>query len=486
MTSADVVIVGGGGAALATLAHLPAHMRAVIVTPPQDRPATAWAKGGLAAATGPGDTCEAHLADTLRAAAGLADRLAARILAEEAPIALKELAALGVGFDPSPALEAAHSHPRIHHAGGDRTGRAVLAALRRHPKVRETPRLQAHLAGLLVGDEGARGVILETSGETVTLLSPRLVLATGGYASLWRHRTTPPHATGEGTLLAYLAGAVLVDLEFVQFHPTALALGPSPLPLATEALRGSGARLVDAAGTPIAPGPAGDLAPRDVVARAIASHPGPVYLDARPIGARRLTAEFPAFTAAAKRRGLDPAYDLVPVVPAAHYTMGGILTDTHGRTSIDRLWAIGETACTGVHGANRLASNSLIEGLVWGRRAAADLAEAPVPPSPTSSLSRVMMPPRRADLLARSRTLLDRAAGLVRDGTMLARALGELDAAPPDPRCHLARLVIESALARTESAGSHFRSDADAGDPRYRLVHEIGSPPRRQARSPWT
>jgi len=486
VTSADVVIVGGGGAALSTLAHLPPRMRAIIVTPPRDSPATAWAKGGLAAATGPNDSPEAHLADTLHAAAGLADDLAARILAEEAPLALKELLAIGVPFDRSCALEGGHSCARIHHAGGDRTGLAVLTALRHHPRVRESARVRAVLDGLLLDDHGIQGVTLRTSTDTLTISTPRVILATGGYASLWRHRTTPPLATGEGILLAYLAGATLVDLEFVQFHPTAIALGRSPLPLATEALRGHGAHLVDAAGVRLTNGPGGDLAPRDVVARVLASYPGPTYLDARSIGARGLREKFPAFYAAAMRHGHDPSRDLVPVVPAAHYTMGGILTDTYGRTTVTGLWAVGEAACTGLHGANRLASNSLVEGLVWGRRAASDIAATPATSGRPLRPVQIATPPRSRAGLARSRALLARVAGVVRDGPTLASALSELSEASLDSSRHLARLVIESALARTESVGSHLRQDAAKADPHYRILHQLGMPPRRAPRAPWT
>jgi L-aspartate oxidase len=353
--------------------------------------ATAWAQGGIAAAIFAGDAPARHAADTLAAGAGLGDPEAVRLLTHDGPARIRDLIRFGVAFDRDESglargLEAAHSRARILHAGGDRTGAAIQAALiatawRRGIRVVEHTTLLDLVveAGRVVGvraiaGDGADGMPCELRADAV-------VLATGGAGCLYRHTTNPEVATGDGVAAAARAGAAVADLEFVQFHPTALAVPGTPL--ISEAVRGEGAVLRDADGRRflVDLDPRAELAPRDVVARAVwrrmAEQRGePVVLDATHLGAERLAARFPGVDAACRAAGFDWSRDPVPVVPAAHYAMGGVVTDLSGRTSLPGLWAVGEVARTGVHGANRLASNSLLEGAVFGERAARDIAAA--------------------------------------------------------------------------------------------------------------
>src|SRR5262245_1083 len=347
--------------------------------------ASAWAQGGIAVALGPGDSPSQHAADTLAASDGLADPEAVRILTSEGPGRIYELLALGARFDRGPdgrlrfGLEAAHTRPRIIHAGGDRTGAALIGCLaqvvRSHPLVE----LMEHteVTALLLAEGRAVGVAALCAGEARIIPASAVVLATGGVGQLYAITTNPKVATADGWALAHRAGAQLRDLEFLQFHPTALKLpGVNPAPLISEAVRGAGAILVDRDGHRFAldADPRGELAPRDVVARAVAAADatGGAWLDARDID--DFPTRFPGITAILTSHGLDAAHDLLPVAPALHYAMGGVRTDLEGRSTLPGLWAVGEVASTGVHGANRLASNSLLEGLVFADRAGHALA----------------------------------------------------------------------------------------------------------------
>jgi len=413
----EVLVVGAGVAGLsAALGCAPRRVTLLTKTPLGAGGSTAWAQGGIAAALAADDAPELHAADTRAAAAGLAVDAAVERLTGEGPRRIAALLALGARFDRDPATgglalgrEAAHGRRRILHAGGDATGaelsRALAAAVRRagHVRVEEG----SFALDLAVDPRGGRrrvvgALALDPDGRRVLHLAGAVVLATGGAGRLYRHTTNPPEVTADGLAMAARAGARLADLEFVQFHPTALAatrVRPSagegtarparraaapPLPLLTEALRGEGAVLVDERGRRFMPAehPAGELAPRDVVARAIhrrLAAGGRVFLDARAAVGERFPDRFPTAFRAAGAAGLDPRTGPLPVVPAAHYHMGGLATDLAGRTSLPGLWACGETASNGVHGANRLASNSLLDGLVFGAGVADDLRTTPVP-----------------------------------------------------------------------------------------------------------
>jgi L-aspartate oxidase len=349
--------------------------------------ASAWAQGGIAVALGPGDSPSQHAADTMAASDGLADPEAVRILTSEGPGRIYELLAMGARFDRGPdgrlrlGLEAAHTRPRIIHAGGDRTGAALISCLaqvvRSHPLIE----LMEHteVTAILVSEGRAVGVaVLCAGGVGRTLAASAVVLATGGVGQLYAITTNPRVATADGWALAHGAGAELRDIEFLQFHPTALKLpGINPAPLISEAVRGAGALLIDRDGNRFAldADPRGELAPRDVVARAVAAAnaAGGAWLDARDID--DFPTRFPGITAILAEHGLDASRDLLPVAPALHYAMGGVRTDLEGRSTLPGLWAVGEVASTGVHGANRLASNSLLEGLVFADRAGHALAD---------------------------------------------------------------------------------------------------------------
>ncbi|MGR0219616.1 L-aspartate oxidase [Agromyces sp. ZXT2-6] len=481
--------------------------------------ATAWAQGGIAAAIFAGDAPARHAADTLIAGAGLGDPEAVRVLTDEGPARIRDLIRFGVAFDRDDSgiargLEAAHSRSRILHAGGDATGAAIQAALiatvrRRGVRVLERTSLvdlvvdAGRVAGIRVipgvRDGSAASVGAEGMGE---LRADAVVLATGGAGCLFRYTTNPEIATGDGVAAAARAGAEVADLEFVQFHPTALAVPGTPL--ISEAVRGEGAVLRDAEGRRFLAhvDPRAELAPRDVVARAVwrrmAEQDGtPVVLDATHLGAARLASRFPGIDAACRAAGFDWAREPVPVVPAAHYAMGGVVTDLAGRTSLPGLWAVGEVARTGVHGANRLASNSLLEGAVFAERAARDLGSAasaapPATPSPAPVAGRITRhaaplgaPAGSSDdsLLAApamANAVVDRGelqqlmwdrVGLDRDAEGLAAASARLAGwhapEPVDRRSaedrnllDLARLTVAAAMARTESAGAHTRTDA--------------------------
>jgi L-aspartate oxidase len=488
----DVLVIGAGVAGLA--AALAVEGRSVLVaseTPLGRDLASAWAQGGIAAALGGADSPRLHAADTVAAGAGIVARDAVETLANEAPAAVDALVRLGVPFarDAGGALalglEGAHGQRRIVHAA-DATGAAIVDALVAEARGRPNVRLCAGLraTALLQRSDGrvAGAVLLAPGGEEIVVEAGAVILATGGFGGLFARTTTPAGARGAGIALAARAGATLADLEFVQFHPTALRIAADPLPLVSEAVRGEGALLVDGTGARIMTGidPRGELAPRDIVARAVSACEaagGRVFLDARAALGERFPARFPGIFAVAQRAGLDPRIAPLPVTAATHYTIGGVATDTDGRTSLPGLWACGEVAATGLHGANRLASNSLVEGLVFGARAGRDVAAraaergAPALPGPR----RVRL--GRGDCAAALRPLraaMSAGLGVVRDEDGIAGALqtfAALERTVDDDRIADAALVAaavaRAALARRESRGAHLRADYPTSDPRW-------------------
>lgn len=429
----------------------------------------------MAAALSFSDTPVLHAADTHVAGAGLVEPEAVRLLTEDGRATVEWLAALGAPFDRDAngdfavSLEAAHSKARVARVGGDGAGRAILSAL--VTSVRAAPHVtvweDARLRGLIQDATGrVRGALIERAGgRLIEVLAPAVVLATGGAGGLFARTTTPAALLGEGLALAWRAGAEIVDPEFVQFHPTAMDVGLDPMPLATEALRGEGARLIDRHGDYLlGPEPDADLKPRDIVARAVhlaVSEGRGAFLDARAaIGAHFSTA-FPAVFAACMRAGIDPRESPIPVAPAAHYHMGGIAAGADGHTTLPGLYAVGECASTGVHGANRLASNSLLEAASFGRRTGRAAAAETLRDGP------VIVPPAPSDLspeaLVTLREVMSADVGVVRDAAGLARAIAAislLEQTTPDALPLLtARLIAASALARHESRGGHYRSD---------------------------
>jgi L-aspartate oxidase len=458
---ADLVVVGGGVAGLYAALCAAADADVVVLSKGSLlSSSSALAQGGVAAAVGRDDEPALHAEDTLRAGRGLCRSSAVRSLTEEAPARLADLVDLGVEFDPELGLEGGHSRSRVAHVDGAATGRRIARVLA--GRVLAHPRIRVHegerALALRRSTDGCRGV--ET--ERRSLDAGATLLATGGYAALWERTTNPPGTVGDGLLLAHRAGAALADLEFVQFHPTVLANNGL---LLSEALRGAGALLVDEEGRRFTD----ELAPRDVVARAIAAR-GCARLDLRPVDRER----FPALMGAIEVEGFDPGVEPIPVAPAAHYTMGGIATDLDGRTEVPGLYAAGECACTGVHGANRLASNSLLECLVFGRRAALaalgnECHDSGTPPvTDTSGEERVSVSLRRE---------LWKEAGLVRD----AGGLGRLGRASHP----LARAIAASALAREESRGSHFRADFPQEDDAF-AAHTVIRPGREPVFEQWS
>jgi L-aspartate oxidase len=472
-----VVIVGAGLAGLtAALAAAPAKVLVLTDAALNHGCSSAWAQGGMAAALSSGDTPELHAADTVSAGAGLVDAAMASLLAREGPAAVRALAALGAPFDRTPdgefaqSLEAAHGRARVARVKGDQAGRAIMEAVTvavlaaPHVEVRTGMKLR----GLLQDAAGrVRGVVAESDGTLVEIVARAVVLATGGIGGLYKVTTTPAELVGDGLGLAALAGARIADAEFVQFHPTAIDIGRDPAPLATEALRGEGAVLTNADGERFMSRYHVDaeLAPRDVVARAIhaelAAGRG-AFLDARQAVGAHFPEEFPAVFAACMSGGVDPRTQPIPVAPACHYHMGGVATDEHGATSLPGLFAAGECASTGVHGANRLASNSLLEAAVFGTRAGAAARDFV---DPGTGVARVTLSPELpSHALQVLRRAMSRDAGVVRDAEGLRRLLNDIDALEATyGACAplvAARLVAACALARTESRGGHFRIDA--------------------------
>lgn len=483
------LIIGGGlaglSAALEAAGALGPDGRVLVVTPEPllNACSSAWAQGGMAAALSPQDSAALHAKDTEGAGAGLVEAEAARALTMRGRETVEWLAALGAPFDRdddggfSVSLEAAHSLPRVARVGGDGAGRAILSAVVAAARATKAIEIweDGRLRGLIRDVDGrVRGAVIERRGGRLDeVFAPAVVLATGGVGGLFEATTNPSALRGEGLALAYQAGAEILDPEFVQFHPTAIDVGLDPAPLATEALRGEGARLVDGNGAfLLGDHPDADLAPRDIVARAV--HAARVagsgaFLDATKAVGEAFPHEFPAVFAACMRAGLDPRVSPIPVAAAAHYHMGGIVADDEGRTTIPGLFAIGECAATGVHGANRLASNSLLEAGAFGRRAGRAAASEVQPERRPLAAAPAMtdLPP---EALATLRAAMTRHAGVVRDEaglTALLVLIDDLAKAYPAAAClTAARLVAEGALKRRESRGGHYRRDFPDSLPR--------------------
>lgn len=472
----DGVLVLGAGLAGLSAALALAPRRALVLTPLPllDGCASAWAQGGMAAALSPDDDPERHAADTVAAGAGLVDPAMALLLTREGPEAVRWLASLGAPFDRdadgafAQSLEAAHSRARVARVKGDQAGKAIMQAVTDAALASPTIGVrQGRALSLLQDREGrVRGALVEQDGRRVEITAAATILATGGLGGLYAVTTNPAAVRGEGLAMAYRAGASVADSEFVQFHPTAIDIGSDPAPLATEALRGEGARLIDREGRPFMDRhhPMAELAPRDVVARAIhrqiAEDKG-AFLDARQAVGETFPEEFPGVFAACQAAGLDPRSEPIPVAPAAHYHMGGVWTGAQGRTSLEGLYAVGECASTGVHGANRLASNSLLEAAVFGLRAGraarseSDPRTAVAPCEPPPEL-----PPEALQALRRSMSLN---AGVERTAEGLQRLLAEIDALRARRGEALvlttADLIAQAALDRRESRGGHWRLD---------------------------
>ena len=481
------MIVGAGLAGLFTALKLaPLPVTVISAARFGEGASSLWAQGGIAAAVAEGDTPEAHAADTVAAGAGIVDEKIALLLAREARERIEDLLSFGVPFDQdlegrlAVGREAAHGRSRILHVKGDTAGRAIMHALTE--AVRKTPSITV-LEGLAardltLGNGRVAGIELAPSGDPhgrgFVLPAGAVMLATGGAGQLYAVTTNPREARGEGIAIAARAGAVIADAEFVQFHPTAMNIGRDPAPLATEALRGEGALLINARGERFmrAVHDDAELAPRDIVARAVyrevASGRG-AFLDCRKLGAK-LIEHFPTVVAASRAAGIDPAREPIPVAPAAHYHMGGILTDASGRSTVEGLWACGEVASTGAHGANRLASNSLLEAVVFGARAAKDIAAIARPSGPEAVAHEPHVsgaPERGEAAVATLRQAMTQGVGVVRDEASLRNALATIatleKSGAGDRRLAnmltAAKLIAAAALARKESRGAHFRSD---------------------------
>lgn len=493
----DVVVIGAGIAGLALTLRLPAEFRVALVTKGSlGESNTRYAQGGLAAAVGVDDSPALHFADTMAAGAGLCDATAVRHLVEHGPEAVRWLLAQGARFDPGKGQElalgreAAHSRNRVLHAGGDATGaeieRSLVAQIRARTNTSVLERTTA--LDLLVVDGRCGGFLAKSDADdhVTALRAPFTVLANGGAGRLWAVSSNPPAATGDGIAMAIRAGVAVADLEFTQFHPTVLALSDAPPFLISEAVRGEGAYLRNRNGDRFLHGahPLAELAPRDVVARAIQRELSggtglSVWLDLRHLDASRMHERFPTIAAHLNRHGLDLTHDLLPVAPAAHYFMGGIAAGTAGETSLPGLVAIGEVACTGVHGANRLASNSLLEGLVFGLHAADQLASGTLPslvdvPRKPAGDPALMQTEGMDGWRRQLREAMSRDVAVVRDAPGLDRAAAAIagiaaqlerlrgtdhDAVELRNLVLLGMTIVAAARRREESRGSQFRTD---------------------------
>lgn len=494
------IVLGAGIAGLFTAIKLAPYPTLVIASGRSGYSgSSAWAQGGIAAAVDAEDSWLLHAQDTVAAAAGIGDRQVAELVAREAPSRIEDLLRFGVPFDRNPsgqlslAREAAHSMARIVHCSGDRAGAAIMSTLAataaNSPSITIAERFEA--LELAVVDDRAVGLFARyrfgRESRLVLFRAPAIVFATGGIGALYAVTTNPPESRGHGLGIAARAGAVVADAEFVQFHPTAIDIGSDPAPLATEALRGEGALLVDESGRRFMPAvhPSGELAPRDIVARAIhreIANGHRVFLDCRHAIGDSFASRFSVVHAACMSAGVDPSKTPIPVAPAAHYHMGGIATDMGGRSSIPGLWCVGECASTGLHGANRLASNSLAEALVFGARVADDIRGGitgrqrmgtipSAPPLVAATLPRIL------------RHTMSLHVGVERDDAGLAKALStirQLERAVGGDVAALnvlttAKLVAAAALQRRESTGAHFRRDypqASRGSRRSFLVKQ--------------
>lgn len=475
------LVVGAGVAGLSVALGLP---RASVITA-KEMGSTWWAQGGIAAALSGEDSPRAHAADTVAVSGGLAVDDAVEALTQGGPSAVSRLVELGAEFDRDDegtlllGREGGHNARRVVHADGDATGAEVMRSLTEaSTRAGTIETIGGRVVDLARDDDRVVGVVTADGKKRTVYTAPAVVLATGGAGRMYAHTTNPPGVTGDGIMIAARAGARLADLEFVQFHPTALSAGKDPMPLLTEALRGEGAKLVDASGRRFMDQyhPMAELAPRDIVARAIFwqyDRGSSAYLDGRSIV--NFHERFPTVTAHAMSVGLDPVEDLLPVSPAAHYYMGGIDADTNGRTSVPGLWAVGECASTGVHGANRLASNSLLEGLVFGARVAADVAATPGLEAlsvgvPKESLD---LPVVAGPVIDELRQLMWDRVGLIRTGDGLWEARNTLLELEPvlgrtiagRNAAELGLLITMAALKRSESRGGHYRADYPDEDP---------------------
>ncbi len=513
---ADVVVVGSGIAGLTAalrikevLARSGEGGSVMVVTKDLlSTGSTRWAQGGIAAALGPGDTPDQHLEDTLVAGAGVCDEAAVRTLVTEGPDAVRELIALGTEFDHTDAgelsltREGGHHRDRIAHAGGDATGaeiqRALVAAVLAAPEIDVTEHALA-VDLIPAAGGGVAGVTLHVMGEgqrggVGAVLCRAVVLASGGLGQVFSQTTNPEVSTGDGMAVALRAGAVLRDLEFVQFHPTVMWLGPDSRgqqPLISEAVRGEGAFLVDWAGTRFMQGrhELADLAPRDVVAKAITRRMHEegkphMWLDARHLGRSFWQRRFPTILAICRRHGVDPVTELIPVAPACHYVSGGVATDLDGRSSLPGLFATGEVACSGVHGANRLASNSLLEGLVFSRRIAESIAANGLPARTRPAVD--VRTPGLVDeaVLSLSQQVMTGKVGVLRNATGIGDAIAELagltarsEQQPGTQTWQVSNLLTVStalaraALLRQETRGSHWREDFPERDDEHWRGH---------------